>query len=97
MDVGPPLIAHAQPKELVQPGQRPLHHPPMDPQPTAVGGQTLRQDWLNPQGVQPPPMGFRAICSVSLNLVWFMAGPTPLATHRRNNCYQGQQGSRHGG
>ncbi len=46
MDLGPALIADAQPAELVQPGQRPLHYPPIDAQPTAVGGQTLCQDWL---------------------------------------------------
>lgn len=78
MDVRSALIANAQPTELVQPGQRPLHHPLMDPQPTAVGSQTLRQDWLNPHGAQLPPMGFRSIGSVSLDLVWFMAGPAIL-------------------
>ena len=91
MDVRPALIADAQPTELVQPGQRPLHHPPMDPQSTAVGGRTLRQDWLNSQGAQLSTMGFRAIRSVSLNLVWFTAGSAPLACHRRDSCYQGQQ------
>ena len=85
MNVGPALIADAQPTELVQPGQGPLHHPPVDAQPTAVGGQTLRQDWLDPQGAQPAPMGFRAIGSVSLNLVWFTVGGKtgPNPTDRR--------------
>ena len=81
MDVRPALIAGAQATELVQPGQRPLHHPPMDSQATAMGGQILQQkdqDWPNPQGAQPPPMGFRVIGSVSLNLVWFTAGSALL-------------------
>jgi hypothetical protein len=82
MDVRPPLIKDAQPTDLVQPSQCPLHHPPMDPQPTPVGGQKLRQDWLNPKGAQPPPMRFRAIGSVSSNLVWFTAGPAQIATHQ---------------
>ncbi len=91
MDVGPALIANAQPTELVQPGQRPLHHPPMDPQATTVGCQTLRQDWLNPQGAQDSSMGFRAIGSVSLNLVWFTAGLALLAAHPPAADHQGQQ------
>jgi len=91
MDVRPPLVADAQPPELVQPGQRPLHHPPVDAEATAMSSEALRQDWFNPQGAQHLPMGFRAIRSVSLNSVWPAAWPTSLATHRRNGCHQGQQ------
>jgi len=91
MDVRPALIADAQPTELVQPGQGPLHHPPMDAEATAVGGQTLRQDWLNPQRAQDSPMGFRAIGSVSLNLDWSPAWASSLAPNGRNGLHQGQQ------
>jgi hypothetical protein len=34
MNVRSSLIANPQPAELVQPGQRPLHHPSVDPQPS---------------------------------------------------------------
>jgi hypothetical protein len=32
MDVGAPLIAHFEPTKAIEPGQRPLHHPPIAPQ-----------------------------------------------------------------
>jgi hypothetical protein len=70
------------------PGERSLHHPPMEAEATAMFSEALRQDWLNPQGAQHLPMGFRAIGSVSLNSVWPMAWPASLATHRRNGCHQ---------
>ncbi len=91
MDVGPPFKADAQPPELVQPGQRPLHHPAMDAKATAMFSQTLREHWLNPQGAQHLPMGLRVIGSVCLNSLWSTAWPAALAPHRRNSCYQGQQ------
>ena len=91
VDVCPPLIADAQPPELVQPGQGPLHHPAVDAQATAMSSQTLREHWHNPQGAQHFSMGSRAVGSVSLNSVWSTAWPATLATHRRNGCHQGQQ------
>ena len=69
MNVGPPLIANAQPPELVQPCQGSLYHPPMDAEATPVLGKALGQDWLDPQRSQRPPVRFRVISSVSLNLV----------------------------
>ena len=42
MDFRPPLIANAQPEELVKPGYRTLHYPTVDAQPPAMASQTAR-------------------------------------------------------
>ena len=91
MDFRPPLVADTQPTELVKPGYRTLHYPPVDAQPAAMAGQTLGQDGLNSQGAQHSPMRPRVIGSVTLNSVWSTARPASLATHRRNSCHQRQQ------
>ncbi len=91
MNVGSPLVANAQPSELVQPCQGSLHHPPMDAEATPVLGKALGQDRLYPQRPQRAPMRFRVICSVSLNSVWSPAWASSLAPNGRNGFHQGQQ------
>ena len=91
MYVVPSLIANTQPTQLVQPGYRTLHWPPVDAQPATMAGQTLCQDGLNSQRTQFPPMGFRVIGSVTLDSVWSMARPTDFAPNPRNGGHQGQQ------
>jgi len=91
MDFRPPLIADTQPAELVEPGYRTLHYPPVDAQSADMACKALCQDGLNSQGAQHPTMSPRVIGSVTLNPVWSAARPAPLATHRRNSCHQRQQ------
>ena len=91
MNVGSPLIANAQPAELVQPCQGSLHHPPMDAEATPVLGKALGQDRLDPEGPQRAPVRFRVISSVSLNLGWSPAWASSLAPNGRNGLHQGQQ------
>ena len=43
MNVGPPLIADAQPAELMQPSQGSLNHPTIDSEAAAVLGEALGQ------------------------------------------------------
>ena len=69
MNVGSPLIADAQPAELMQPSQGPLNHPTVDSQAAAVLGEAPGQDRLDPQRAQCLSVGFRVISSVSLNPV----------------------------
>ena len=64
MDVRPALIADAQPPELVQPGQCPLHHPAVDAQATAMFSQNVAQALAQsprsatlPDGVQRRRLG----------------------------------------
>ena len=91
MNVGPALITHPQPAELVQPGQSSLHHPAMDTQPTPVMSEPLGQHWPNAQRPQRLAMGSEVVGPVSLNLVWPLAGTPSLAAHWRNGLHQGQQ------
>ncbi len=91
MNVGSPLVANSQPSELVQPCQGSLHHPPMDAEATPVLGEALGQDRLDPQRPQRPPVRFRVIGSVSLNLVWSPAWTSSLTPNGRNGLHQGQQ------
>ena len=78
MDFRPPVIADTQPTDLVEPGYRTLHYPPVDAQSAAMACKTLSQDGLNSQGVQHPTMSPRVIGSVTLNPVWSAARPAPL-------------------
>lgn len=55
MDVGPSLVANAQPAKLVQPCQRSLNHPSMDAQPASMLCGALGKDWPNPKQTQRPP------------------------------------------
>ena len=91
MNVGSPLIANAQPAELVQPSQGSLHHPPMDAEATPALGKALGQDRLDPQRSQRPPVRLRVISSVFLNLVWSPAWTSSLTPNGRNSLHQGQQ------
>ena len=43
MNVGPFLVANAQPPELIQPSERPFHHPSPSTESTAVFGVALRK------------------------------------------------------
>ena len=75
MNVGPPLVADAQPAELMQPSQGSLNHPTIDPEAAAVLGEALGQDRLDSQRAQCFSVRFRMISSVSLNLVRSPARP----------------------
>ncbi len=43
MDLGPLLVAHAQPPELIQPSEGAFHHPASSAQPAAMCGVALCQ------------------------------------------------------
>jgi hypothetical protein len=91
MNVRPPLIANSQPAELVQPGQRPFHYPPIDSRPAPMLGGAFSQDWLNPEPVQHLTMRLRVIGPVSLNSIRLAPRTSSLATNQRNRRHQGQQ------
>jgi hypothetical protein len=42
VDVGAPFIANAQTAKLIEPGERPFHHPPVSSQPAAMFGVSFR-------------------------------------------------------
>jgi len=91
MDVWTALIANPQAAELMQPGQRPLHHPTVDAQSAAMGRAPLRQlgfDALRPQRL---PMALGIIGPVAQDALGPAAGAAPLAFDRRDGGHQGQQ------
>ena len=91
MNVGPPLVADAQPAELMQPSQGSLNHPTIDSEAAAVLGEALGQDRLDPQRVQCLSVRFRVISSVSLNLVRSPTRAASPAPNWWNGLHQGQQ------
>ncbi len=91
MDVGSPLIADAQPAELMHPSQGSLNHPTIDSEAAAVLGEALGQDRLDPQRAQCLSVRLRVISSVSLNLVRSPARPPSPAPNWWNGLHQGQQ------
>ncbi len=91
MNVGPPLVADAQPAELMQPSQGSLNHPTIDPEAAAVLGEALGQDRLDSQRAQCFSVRLRMISSVSLNLVRSPARPPSPASNWWNGLHQGQQ------
>ena len=90
MDVGPPVIAHAQVAELVQPRERPLDDPP----PPAKAGPMLRaapgEYRMNPTHSQAVPNRLGVVATVAQQTV----RPTPRSsacTMEWRNCIcQGQ-------
>ena len=91
MNVGSPLIADAQPAELMQPSQGSLNHPTIDSEAAAVLGEALGQDRLDPQRAQCLAARFRVISSVSLNLVRSPTRAASPAPNWWNVLHQGQQ------
>ena len=91
MNVGSALIADAQPAELMQPSQGSLNYPTVDSQAAAVLSEAPSQDRLDPQPAQCLSVGFRVICSVSLNPFRSPARAAPPAPNRWNGLHQGQQ------
>ena len=65
MDVGPPVIAHAQVAELVQPRERPLDNPtPLSPA-AAMLPSAHGQQWADVAGSKPPSDALRVVGTVA--------------------------------
>ena len=64
VDVGPPVIPHAQPAKLTEPGECPLHDPPPPAQPTPVGGATHGQQGHDVTSPETAPNGGRIVAAV---------------------------------
>lgn len=82
------FIANAQATELMQPGERAFHDPAMDPQATAMRGETPGQHRPDMQMPQPDPMGMGVVGTVALQTLGTATGATPFASHRRDGLHQ---------
>jgi hypothetical protein len=65
MDLGPLLVAHAQPPELIQPSEGAFHHTAPSAQPAAMCGVALRQKRDDVSATQTFPDGLGVITAVA--------------------------------
>src|SRR5512144_1041662 len=88
MDSWRSVLTHAQPPEIVEPRQRPLHHPAILPQATAVRRPASGD--VRPDTTPTPllPMRVRVIASVAVQAVRPTARAAWLAAHRRDRIDQ---------
>jgi hypothetical protein len=78
VDISPPLVAHLEPTEAVEPRKRALHHPPKPSQPLArfdAAPCNPRDDAARPQCA---PTSGVVIALVSVQLRGALARPSPL-------------------
>lgn len=65
MDISPLLVAHAQPPELIQPSERPLHDPAPSAQSAAMFGVALGEGRHDVAGTQTLADCLRVITTVA--------------------------------
>jgi hypothetical protein len=79
MNVRPLLIANAQPTELIQPSERPFHHPSPSTQPAAVVGVAPRKKRDDASVTQTMADRFGIVTPVAEQAVRTTARPAPLS------------------
>ncbi len=75
----------------MQPRDRALDDPAIDPQSAAVGGVLLGREWFDPHPAQGLPMRLRVIAPIPLHPLRSPPRSSAFATHGRNRFDQGQQ------
>src|SRR4051794_7861187 len=88
MDVVPPLVSDPEATVLMQPAQRPLHHPAEDTQAAAVLRPPLGQHRFDPELAKPLPVRLGIVTPVALHPIGTTAGTARLALHRRDRVEQ---------
>ncbi len=73
MDVGPPFVAHAQTAEVIEPGERALHHPAMPTQALAGIGALARDADPDMAAGECPPAARIVVALVGMDLVRALA------------------------
>ena len=79
MNVRPLIVANAQPPELIQPCERPFHHPSPSTQPAAVFGVALCKKRDDASVTQTLPDRFGIVTTVAEQAVRTMARSSPLS------------------
>jgi len=90
VDIGPPVIPHAQTAKLIEPGKRPLHDPRPPAQPTPVPGATHgepRHDM--PRSLSTPNRG-RVVATIPKHTVRPLPRSPAFAVQRGNRVHQRQ-------
>src|SRR4051794_32706759 len=91
MDVVPPLVSDPEATVLMQPAQRPLHHPAEDAQAAPVLRPPLGQQRLDPELTEALPVRLRIVSPVALHPIGTTAGTARLALDRGDRVEQGRQ------
>ena len=79
MNVRPLFVANAQPSELIQPGERPLHDPAPSPQSAAMLGVALRKKGDDASVTKTFPDRFGVITTVAAHTIRSATRTTPLS------------------
>jgi hypothetical protein len=91
MNVGTPLISNTQASELVQPGERALHHPAQFTESAILVGAAPRQQRLDALDVQHHLAHVRVVRLVGDDGIRTPTRRADLAAHRGNRVDQLQQ------
>src|SRR5436305_14419315 len=89
MDSRRAIFPNAQPTEVVQPTQGPLHVPAVFPQPATVRRPAPCDVRSDAAPSQPSAVRVRVIATVPIDAIRTTTWPARLAAHRRNRLNQG--------
>jgi hypothetical protein len=78
--IGPPLVAHAQPTKAEQPGKRSLDHPAMPPQPLGGVDPAAGKAWGDAASTKGAPQWQGIVRLVAMQLGRALARPSRLPT-----------------
>ena len=90
MKVRPFFVAHAQPPELIQPGEGPFHHPAPSPQSTAVFGVAHRGQRHDAALTQTLPDRLGVITAVTAHAIRTMPRSSALSLQKWDGVNQGE-------
>jgi len=91
VDVRPAFVPDSQTAELVQPTDRPLHHPAIDAQAAAVFGISLGDDGFDASQSQLFPVRIGVVGSVGKDFLRALYGMADLPGNGRNRIHQRDQ------
>ena len=91
MNVGSSVVSNPQAPELVQPTDRPFHHPAEDAQAAAVFGVPLGNRRVDPSLGQLFPVRVGVIRTVSEQFLWASCGVPDFASDGRDRIHQWDQ------
>jgi hypothetical protein len=92
MDVGPPVIPHAQTAKLIEPGKRPFHDPPPPAQSTSMLCAAHGQKGDDVTTLETAPNGGRVVAAIPEHTVRPLPRSPVFALERGNRIHQ-RQGS----
>jgi hypothetical protein len=89
--VCPFFVAHAQPPELIQPSERPFHHPAPSAQSAPVFSVALCKKRHDASVTQASPNCFGIIPAITHNTIRTVTRMSALSLQKRNGIHQGER------